>query len=279
MKIFGYIGMILGIVFLSGIAFIYYTEGAEAFSTKTVTIHEEKHLSVMEVSTILVHSGSVDVEVARGSQEGITVELNGEVNEKMKDAFVLNVTENNSTLQVDVEREYRPSFTVFAINKKTVVTVTIPDQLFKEIFVETTSGDIHVNDVSGEQMMLKASSGDITAKNIALKELTVQATSGDIEVNGIDAKQISAHTTSGDIDGVRIAGFTHLALEATSGDISLDTRETSFTLDFTATSGEGEVTIPDFLFAEKTEERIKGKKGEGGHSITVKTTSGDFYFQ
>ncbi|MDR6120476.1 DUF4097 and DUF4098 domain-containing protein YvlB [Bacillus sp. SLBN-46] len=128
-------------------------------------------------------------------------------------------------------------------------------------------------------MMLKASSGDVTAKNISSKELTIQATSGDIAVNGIDAKQISVHTTSGDIDGARVAGFTHLTLEATSGDISLNTRETSFILDFMSTSGEGEVTVPNFLFEEKTEERIIGNKGEGNHSITVKTTSGDFSFK
>ncbi|WML57932.1 DUF4097 family beta strand repeat-containing protein [Neobacillus sp. PS2-9] len=278
MKILGYIGMFLGIILLSSIAFIYYTEGAEAFSTKTVPLHEEQTITGTEVKNLFVHSDSVDVKVIHGSQKEITVELNGEVSEKMKNAFDLTVTEAKETLLVDLKRKFRPSFTVFAMNKKTELTVTIPEQLYEKVHVETTSGDIRVNDLSGNQVMLKATSGDIMAQNISSSEVSVQASSGDIEVNGIYAQQITVRTSSGDINGRLVAGFSNLALEATSGDITLDANETSFTLDFTATSGEGEVHVPGFLYEEKNEEKILGKKGDGMHSITVKTTSGDFTF-
>lgn len=279
MKILGYIGMFLGIILLSGIAFIYYTEGAEAFSTKTVPLHEEQTITGTKVKNLFVHSGSVDVKVIHGSQKEITVELHGEVSEKMKNAFDLTVNEENETLLVDLKRKFRPSFTVFAINKKTELTVTIPEQLFEKVHIETTSGDIRVNDLSGDQVMLEATSGDIMIQNISSSEVSVQASSGDIEVNGLDAKQIAVRTSSGDINGGRVAGFSKLALEATSGDITLDTNEASFTLDFAATSGEGEVNVPGFLYEEKTEEKIIGKKGDGVHSIFIRTSSGDFNFR
>ncbi len=62
----------------------------------------------------------------------------------------------------------------------------------------------------------------------------------------------------------------------TSGDIHLDTEADSFTLDFKAKSGDGEIDVPGFMFEEKIGNRFVGQIGDGKSSITVRVTSGDF---
>jgi lia operon protein LiaG len=260
MKKLGFGLFLIMVILFAGVAFIFYTEGADAFSTKVVKIHEEHSLDGEDLNEIQIKTSSTDVKVLPHSKAEVKVELNGEVSEKLKDAFELEVSELNGLLHVELHRKTRPSFTVFAINKGAALTILLPSKMYKEILVQSTSGDIDANDVSSNRINLKATSGDIKAENLVANS------------------NLSIESTSGDVESLRNSGD-HLMYKATSGDVSITTGSQSFTVDFKGASGDGEVDVPGFLFEELSEERILGKIGKGEQAITVRTTSGDFSLQ
>lgn len=259
MKNFGYGLLFILVVLLSGAGFIYYTEGAEAFSTELFELKEKHSIDGKSFINIEITSGPTDVVVVPHSEDVVTIELIGEVSAKMKDAYELNITEINDTLKAELNRIKDPAFTVFAINKGMVLTVKIPAQMFEELEVYT-------------------SSGDITTKDLTVNNLLLNATSGDIEVENLKVKSdFQIETTSGDIFSSNSNGA-NMELNATSGDVTLSMNNDSYKLEFSGRSGEGKVETSGFDYEHSTESFILGKKGNGsGTSIKVQTTSGDFY--
>jgi lia operon protein LiaG len=161
-------------------------------------------------------------------------------------------------VKITVDRIKSPSFTVFAINKRTILTVKVPEKMYKDISILTTSADISAENLTSEDVKLVATSGDIQAEN----------------VKGSSSLQFK--TTSGDIQSIHNEGK-NIGLLAKSGDVLLEMDQPSYQIDFYGTSGEGEVHVPGFQFEEKSESRIKGRIGSNnGPTITVKTKSGDF---
>jgi lia operon protein LiaG len=255
MKKLGYGLLFFMAVLLSGVGFIFYNEGANAFSTKVVELHEEQSIMGKTVSRISITSRSTDVVALPHTQDEIVVKLKGEVSEKMANAFELTVTEHNGEVQVEVDRNTRPSFTVFAINKGTLLTVLVPEKIYDEITIEATSGDIHAAELTANSLALQATSGDMSGENL------------------VGGSQLLFKTTSGDIESLHNQA-NKMIVEATSGDIMMDMEEHAYSVDFKG--DEGKVDVPGFLFEEMSEERIQGKKGEKGMTIFVRTTSGDF---
>jgi lia operon protein LiaG len=281
MKKLGSFIVILGFILLSGMGFVYYTEGAAAFSIKSVTLQESREISGKDVTELNVNTISTDVEVLPHNKEYVSVELNGEVSEKMKNTYELTVEEDNGVLSVNLDRKNKPSFTVFAINKSIKLTVLIPEKMYKKIIVESTSGDIKVEGLAADRMFMKATSGDILAYDLSSNDVTILTTSGDTFANSISSDVLNMEAVSGDILGEKLAAVSEITLNAKSGDIILNTTVNAYTLDFEGTSGDGIVKVPGFLYKEKEEDRINGTFGdaaedEGTLIIKVRTTSGDF---
>jgi lia operon protein LiaG len=255
LKKLGYGLLFFIVVLLSGIGFIFYTEGADAFSTKVVELHEEQSITGKTARRISIKSNSTDLVVLPHAKDEIVVELKGEISEKMENAFKLTVTEHNDLVKVEVDRNTRSSFTVFAINKGTYLTVLVPEKIYEGIVIEASSGDIRAADLTAKTITLKATSGDMSGENLT------------------GSSQLSFETTSGDIESLH-SKANEMIVQATSGDVMLDMEQHSYSVDFKG--GEGKVNVPGFLFEEMSEERILGKKGEEGLAIFVRTTSGDF---
>lgn len=275
---FGLIGLV--VIILSGIGFVFYTDGAEAFSTKTVVIHEDLQFAGKDINSLEINSGPVDVKVESANTDSISIELNGEVSEKMKDAFELTTTEKNGNLNINLERKYRETFTVFAINKHTQLTVIVPEKMYEKVRLTTTSGDLSIQKMSSRELELAATSGDIHSKKLeGAASLAIESSSGDIQADELSFDEVTLKSTSGDIIAGKAAAVSSLSVESTSGDVEVETAADSFSLNIQTNSGDGEVTIPGILYEEKNEDRMIGKKGNNELSIQIKTTSGDYHLK
>ncbi|MBE4909545.1 DUF4097 family beta strand repeat protein [Bacillus luteolus] len=259
MKNIGYGLLFMLVVLLSGASFIYYTEGAEAFSTKLYELKENHSIDGHDIKNIEITSGPTDIEVIPHSEDVVTIELSGEVSEKMRDAYELDILEKGEALQVKITRVKHPSFTVFAINKGTLLTVKVPAKMYEELEVATSSGDITTTNLSTKNLFLTATSGDIVTDNLKVtSDFLIETKSGDI---------VSSNSNGGNME-----------FNATSGDVTLSMNIDSYMLEFSGKSGEGKVETGGFQYEHSTESFILGKKGNGsGTSIKVETTSGDFY--
>lgn len=167
------------------------------------------------------------------------------------------------------------------------------DTISGEARIATTSGDISVQRIDGAATA-ESSSGSVKI-NAGSGNRTVRTTSGDIQLKEVDgvwevksssgvveikAKQGSGRigTTSGDVS-VELGVLTgDLDIDSSSGQarIRLST-DNSFDFKADTTSGDINTFFDEALHFSKKGNNAQGTYGDNqaGHSITIKTTSGD----
>ena len=122
-----------------------------------------------------------------------------------------------------------------------------------EVGLRTVSGDIDVQGVAGT-VRVNAVSGDLTISGGAADEVSVRSVSGDLTLDFDEAPDVDCTTVSGDV----AARF--------PSDAGLD-------VDAITVSGRLESGFPDVLDSGKR--RLRGRIGDGGRRLSVRTTSGD----
>lgn len=159
------------------------------------------------------------------------------------------------------------------------ITIQIPENAIPHTKIQTTSGDIDVQDVALADLNVTSTSGDINIsldedqhmKLVELRttsgdieatastyEMTIASTSGDVEVEGY-YHNLTVNTISGDID-VR-ADVKNMTFKAVSGDVDLEFISVEIRdVHGTTISGDIEIDLPE---------------GLSEIAITTQTRSGD----
>ena len=122
-----------------------------------------------------------------------------------------------------------------------------------EVGLRTVSGDIDVQGIEGT-VRANAVSGDVTISGGAPDEVTARSVSGELTLDFDEVPDVDCTTVSGDV-AVRLPA-----------DADVD-------VDAVTVSGRLESSFPDALEAGKR--RLRGRIGEGGRRLSVRTTSGD----
>ena len=122
-----------------------------------------------------------------------------------------------------------------------------------EVGLRTVSGDIDVQGVGGT-VRINAVSGDVTIQGGAPDEVTARSVSGELTLDFDDVPDLECTTVSGDV-AVRFPADAHLDVDAVT------------------VSGRLESAFPDAL--ESGRRRLRGRIGDGGRRLLVRTTSGD----
>ncbi|PLS15982.1 hypothetical protein CVD28_19780 [Bacillus sp. M6-12] len=303
--------LIVGIVGL-----VLTVNAGNGFSFNTVGIDKKEEVNGKKITSVKVESPSTDVFLASADQEDISIELTGEVSQKLKNDFTMEVKEDGDTLFVEVQRKNKMKISIAPQIQRVKLHIRVPEKVYKSIAISTSSGDIDFKNLEAKVIDLHSSSGDIAAANgIAETTYSLNASSGDIKGTGNKAQKLSVSVSSGDINlknsdakenslssssgeiiiddlkgainvksssgDIRFASkelVNHVNAEATSGDIEMDFVEApqSAVLNFSSSSGDGKANLDGMSFDEKSEHSIEGKVGDGEHVIKVKTSSGDF---
>ncbi len=161
------------------------------------------------------------------------------------------------------------------------------------LLVTCTSGDIHVDRVSGGPVEILTTSGDVEVGDIQ-GGVTIRATSGDIAVDGASGP-VGIRSVSGDVSAASLES--EADIESVSGDIALDgVRARCPTVRVGSTSGDISVTLSkgasaavsistesgDVSFGslplnptDARETRWEGTIGDGCGSVEIRTVGGD----
>lgn len=146
------------------------------------------------VENINIDSTIADVNVSTSNIEKISVRLHGEAN--LTGDVKLDVQNRSKTIYVSVKNT--GSFS----NSNLKLDIVLPYKLFNEIYVNTMSADVIIDEgVCVNYIKVNSKSGDF-ASNIAFKRAEVNTMSGDIEIE-INAKEdifAELSTKSGDVN-------------------------------------------------------------------------------
>ena len=92
-------------------------------------------------------------------------------------------------------------------------------QITDGVDIKSSTGSLHLENISGGNVTIEHSSGDIVLKHCHATQMSLTLFSGDIEMEDVSG-EILATTSSGDIE-IEDAALTALTLEVSSGDVEL----------------------------------------------------------
>lgn len=159
------------------------------------------------------------------------------------------------------------------------VTIQVPENAIPHVKLQTTSGDIHMDDVALSDLSITSTSGDINVsagEDQHMERVDMRTTSGDMEISAF-ADRMDIASTSGDVE---VEGrINDLTVNTISGDI--DVRADVKNMTFKAVSGDVDLQFDSEEIREVCGSTISGDigidlpDGIGAIGIHTQTRSGD----
>lgn len=266
------------VLFIVGVVGTLVTVSASGgFSLDTYAVHDNVIVNNPDISRVEIDLSSSDLTVHPSDENAITVEMKGKISKKLKKKLKLDVQEKGQTLKIGLAGEDQFKFNIGVLIVDTNVEVFLPQKIYDSFKIDTSSGDIMIQDFKAKETVFETSSGDIVASNLHSKAHRFHSSSGEMKLSNVTG-DIEAHSSSGDIIMEHENATGNLDAKTSSGDVSVTFREepNSLAIDFKASSGDGEVTLDGVSYEEKSENEIRGVIGSGDFKVSVETSSGDF---
>lgn len=250
------------------------------FSLDTYNVSDQAVINNKEISEIEMNLSSTDLTLHPTTDEEITVEFSGKISKKLKNKITLDVKEKGNKLTIGLKGEDQIKLNIGVLIVDTNCDVYLPTRLYESLKIDNSSGDIELKDLKVRQLSLETSSGEMTIHNLESSDNLFQTSSGEINLTNVKG-DITAEASSGDIFIHNEDSFGDIKADTSSGDISVEFEREPKSLDinFSASSGEGEVTLDGVSYEEKSEHEIHGKIGSGEYKLSAHTSSGDFYLK
>jgi len=227
----------------------------------------EQHFESADVKSVVVNGIFCDVEVMGGSSKVVfdgLIKGDGDSGD-----YIIAAIQSGSTVVFKVERKTGKNWKWNSLDVSRL-NLKIPDNVALKI--ENTSGDVSVEDYTGEMLEVRATSGDIDMKRVKA-DCEIRTTSGDFQARGITG-DISMVSTSGDQEYLDVQGSVEAG--ATSGDIEIDKVDGDLRL--SATSGDIDLDgVTGSIRANTTSGEIEGDYITLTDDSRFKTTSGGIY--
>lgn len=147
---------------------------------------------------------------------------------------------------------------------KTKIEVVLPEEVYKRVYIKSTSGKVTVDKVISESFKSDLTSGkgefNIFAKDIDVyttsgtvnienctkekaERIAVKSLSGSRSISGFEAEEFIFDSTSGELTAEGISG--KVSVDSTSGNVMLSFAEWNGDLDIDMTSGNTEIILPE----------------------------------
>lgn len=139
-----------------------------------------------------------------------------------------------------------------------VVTLYVPtDARFQSANINSSSGDILINSSCFESGKISSDDGEIFIKNSTLKDVTVSASFGDVKTYDSKIKACNFELSDGDFVAKDSEFTGENSISSSFGDIDIEAKkEQLLTLGFDASTGFGDIEVPDFLEGKLHEEDV-----------------------
>lgn len=270
---------------------------------------EVKQVEAGSIKSITVDTSSTNINIIPSSDQTASAHFYGRSRDNN---YKLNVKTAGDTLQVSITRP--ESTTWFSIGgSSTTLEVKVPQHVYDRLVVNSSSGNIHIDNLQVKTMESKASSGNQELQRLTGDSYRVQAASGNLKLEDVLATAtLDLHTSSGNMTGHNLSGK-KVTAEAASGNIKLDglagevnsnTSSGNITLRYSkldspstvsASSGNIDLYLPSdasFQFTHKassgsfesafatvytseSKHLHQGTVGSGGPTLTLETASGN----
>lgn len=268
--------VIICVLLICILAFIGYLLMGQGYAK--VTVKEEKEIDIENIKVINFETTAADVEIKPGSTNSITVKLEGNIQKKLKDKFRLKIAKKDDLLKVSyITNENRLGFKLGS-EKDVTLQIILPERTYRELSVQTTSGDIDMGRLTAENIKLKTTSGDQNIERIkSQNNISITSSSGNVDIEELGSQNGQIHTKSGEVTMIIEEMINTLDIVTTSGDVKTTFKKNpkSLKIDFKGNSGKPDIKLKNIMYEDKDENKAIGVIGDGMNTLNVKTSSGD----
>ncbi|NLU53251.1 MAG: DUF4097 domain-containing protein [Clostridiaceae bacterium] len=243
-----------------------------------ININETYNIAADQVNIIKISSVSSKINVYTHNDNQVKANFYGDVTAIGRVSVpYLEVKKEGKTALVKIRHPKRLNIGV--ITGKTTLDVWIPEGWDKDIFVDSASGDIELNELSGKKLSVEAMSGRITGNHLYGEEIFLDTASGDIGIRECTANdKFQAETMSGKINVENLA-CNKANVDSASGDIKLYSVLSSEKIVANSISGTIDIQAErGNILADTTSGDIKVRLKEL-ESFKANSTSGSVYLE
>lgn len=235
-------------------------------------IDEEKHEGIDGINSIKIASSFIDIKVTQEERDDIWIKYQG----TMKSNVVpkLETETDGSELNIKLTST-KNSYTV--VESNVVLEVIIPRDYQKDINISTSSADIYINDVVGNELNIASSSGDVDSKNINGNNANITTSSGDMNLVGLGGNG-NITSSSGDIELYVNNSSGDMKITTSSGDVNVAFEEDS-SYSILGTTSSGDVSSRIISINKDKNNKFEFYVGTGEKNMRITTSSGDVYFK
>lgn len=250
------------------------------FSLDTYDVGDQAVINNTDISEIEMDLSSTDISIHPTEDEKITVDFNGKISKKLKNKIKLDVQEKGNRLKIGLKGEDQIKLNIGVLIIDTQVDVYLPHKVYDSLKIDNSSGDIEMKDLKVKELSLGTSSGDLILHNVESNSHLFHTSSGEMNLSNVIG-DLTLESSSGDIFIQNEQASGNISANTSSGDISVEFQQEpkSLAINFSASSGEADVTLNDVNYEVKSEHQVIGKIGSGEYKVNAHTSSGDFYLK
>lgn len=233
----------------------------------------EEYIDINEVDNIRISTPFIPIKVTEEDRDDVKILYYGTMKTNVVPKYKFEKI-SKETINID----FTLSNNSYSItNSDVLLEVFVPRKYKGNFDVNSISGDIYLNHISGEEFIISSTSGNIELENLNSNRLQINTTSGDIEIDN-STGELLIETTSGNVYLDNKDMNENMKLISVSGDISIKLSDRA---NYTIT---GKTTSGDFISnihmstIESSRNSFKAVIGSGEKSLEINTTSGNIYF-
>ncbi|MFJ8117340.1 DUF4097 and DUF4098 domain-containing protein YvlB [Bacillus sp. RC145] len=225
------LSIIAGIIFIIGIVGSLFTYRSIA----TVPISEEKVINNNNVSSVIIDTNNVRVNINPTTESNMKVTLDGEVNPNIK--RTLATDEKDSTLLISYKEKQQIwfNFNISEVLVPLTLNVYLPEKQYDSLKISNNNGYVSAKQQNTTHFDINTSNGRVELREINSQKINVETNNGSMDFKDITAQNIHVKSNNGRIMLDHVEG--ELEGQSKNGSLSLKTNELDRNLNFTTHNG------------------------------------------
>ncbi|MED1265330.1 DUF4097 family beta strand repeat-containing protein [Bacillus mycoides] len=225
------LSIIAGIIFIIGIVGSLFTYRSIA----TVPISEEKVINNNNVSSVIIDTNNVRVNINPTTESNMKVTLDGEVNSNIE--RTLATDEKDSTLLISYKEKQQSwfNFNISEVLVPLTLNVYLPEKQYDSLKISNNNGYVSAKQQNTTHFDINTSNGRVELREINSQKINAETNNGSMDFKDITAQNIHVKSNNGRIMLDHVEG--ELEGQSKNGSLSLKTNELDRNLNFTTHNG------------------------------------------
>lgn len=260
----------LGIILvLAGGAIVGYAAYKGKFGP--VNYEQKEFVTEEDFSNIKINLETIDVEFVKSDDTKCTIKYETE------DGYEQTFDVKNNTLEVIESYKLKWYETIFRWNfRNHKMSIALPKDVYDEVSLTISTGDVDIEDFSFEKMNLKASTGDINLAQVHVAStLNISVSTGKVTLDYVTADSAAINSSTGEIKLSNTVFMGALSIKTSTGDVRF-TKSDAKTIDVKTSTGDikGDILTPKSFDAKASTGEVY-VPSTTGEACTLRTSTGD----